>query len=274
MPAELTIRILVDNQAPDSLLAEHGFSLWLQADGHTIILDAGQEALLENATRLGLDLTQADSLVLSHGHYDHSGGISDLLAIAKGLVVYTHPAAFLPRYKVTSDASRSIRVAAANLAALNALPEERLRLVRQPLWLSERIGLSGEIPRTNPVETPGGPFFLDPDGRHADAIDDDMALWIKTQKGLVVAVGCCHAGLINTLSWIREITGEERVHAVVGGLHLLNAEEERLAWTIAQLKKMAVGNLVPCHCTGATACQWLARELPCRPGHAGLLLNF
>ncbi|HSL40521.1 MAG TPA: MBL fold metallo-hydrolase [Desulforhopalus sp.] len=272
--AELTLRIVVDNQTAPGLLAEHGFSLMLTADDHTLLLDTGQDkALRHNAAALGISLAAVNSLVLSHGHYDHSGGICDLLQASRRLQVYYHPAAFLPRYSVREDQARSIRITLPNRIALNALPEERLHPVHHPVLLTERIGITGEIPRRNPLETTGGPFFLDEAGVRPDPIEDDMAVWVKTSLGLVVAVGCCHAGIINTLTWIKELTGEEKIHTVIGGLHLLNADEERLTWTVNELEKLAITNLIPCHCAGDTAMRRLAERFDCRNGYAGMSLH-
>ena len=128
-------------------------------------------------------------------------------------------------------------------------------------FLTDAIGLTGPIPRRTPYEDTGGPFFLDPDLRHPDPIEDDLALWIRTYEGLVVCVGCCHAGLINTLDHIRRLSGVSRIRAVIGGFHLVNADTQRLAQTVNVLADREVDRVVPCHCTGDPAIRALENAL-------------
>jgi 7,8-dihydropterin-6-yl-methyl-4-(beta-D-ribofuranosyl)aminobenzene 5'-phosphate synthase len=119
--------------------------------------------------------------------------------------------------------------------------------------LSSTIGLTGPIPRQTTFEDTGGAFFLDPEARHADPIEDDLALWIKTDQGLVVCVGCCHAGIINTLTHVRRLSGVAQIRAIIGGLHLLNADDRRLNHTLSAMQTIPIETVIPCHCTGDRA---------------------
>ena len=119
--------------------------------------------------------------------------------------------------------------------------------------LSDDVGLTGYIPRKTDFETTGGPFFSDPAGKRPDPIDDDMALFVRTTQGLVVVTGCCHAGVVNTLAYIRHLNQNMHIHAVIGGFHLTAAAPQRLARTMEALQAFDIGLLVPCHCTGETA---------------------
>jgi 7,8-dihydropterin-6-yl-methyl-4-(beta-D-ribofuranosyl)aminobenzene 5'-phosphate synthase len=149
--------------------------------------------------------------------------------------------------------SQSIQIPQESAAVIRGLPSHRLHWIRQPTLLSEEIGLTGPIPRETDYEDTGGPFYLDPDGRHTDTIDDDLALWIRSDNGLVVCVGCSHAGLINTLHHIRRLNNGMRVRAIIGGFHLINAGRERLDRTVAALRLIEPDTVVPSHCTGEPA---------------------
>lgn len=250
----IAITILVDNQAGPGLTTEHGFSLWIEADGHHILFDTGQgPALPVNAGTLGVDLRQTDMVVLSHGHYDHTGGIPHVLQVAPNAHVYCHPGVVQPRYSLRNGSPKPAHMPSEAMAALDRLPEKNLHWTSEAVRLSENIGLTGPIPRQTTFEDTGGAFFLDPEARHADPIEDDLALWIRTDQGLVVCVGCCHAGIINTLTHVRRLSGVAPIRAVIGGLHLLNADRRRLNHTLAAMQTMPIETVIPCHCTGDRA---------------------
>ncbi len=267
------IVILVDNTAGPGLVTEHGLSMWIEFNGRRILFDTGQgQALVPNAATLGVDLSLADDIVLSHGHYDHTGGLAAALRYAPKARLHCHPGATTPRYAIRNGTAKPIQMPRESMAALDRLPGGRLDWVQGPVLLGERIGLTGPIARTHAFEDPGGPFFLDPEGKRPDAIDDDLALWIGTDQGVIACVGCCHAGLLNTLDQIRQVAGDERIRAIIGGLHLLQASPERLDRTIDALKRSLPELIIPCHCTGDSATAALRAGLGSRvtPGSAGM----
>ncbi len=273
----MKITILVDNQAAGGLVAEHGLSLWIEAEGKRILFDTGQGAALErNAGMLGVDLGRTDILVLSHGHYDHTGGIPCVLRRAPLAMVYCHSGAVQPRYSISQGRARPIHMPQPAMAAIDKLPWKHLSWVQQPVWLSENVGIVAPIARETDYEDSGGPFYLDPEGRRPDPIEDDLALWIKTRSGLVVCVGCCHAGLVNTLNHVRNINFGMNIRAVIGGFHLLNATRQRLGRTIAALRSIKPETLIPCHCTGASAVSalQLAMGEQASPGASGKTYHF
>lgn len=274
---ELCIRIVVDNQATDGLVEEHGFAVWIEADGHTVLFDTGQGAALRaNLASLGCDPGAIGAVVLSHGHYDHSGALARILPLVPNAHVYCHAGAFAARYSMRpGEAPRAIAVAAADREVVLALPSTRRHRVDEPCRLIPGVHLTGPIPRVHPLEDTGGPFYLDPDGRQADPLDDDLALWIETGEGLIILTGCCHAGLINTVEHVRAVSGIARVRGIIGGLHLLNASGERLAATCAALRGWHPDFVIPCHCTGDGAVAALRAELGERiiPGRAGCELR-
>lgn len=276
--SQVRITVLLENRARDGLLSEHGVSFWIEADGMKLLLDTGQsDAFARNAEALGINLEDADALILSHGHSDHSGGLAAVLPKMKSPIVYLHPAALLERYSIREGIAKPIGIPPAASAALDDLPVPGCHWVRQPVRLTPRIGLTGPIPRETVYEDTGGPFFLDTDGTQPDPIDDDMSLWIETEGGLVVCTGCCHAGLINTLDWIRDQRPGLPVRSVIGGLHLAVASEDRMRRTIDALRAMDVQQLVPMHCTGETAVARLRQELGERvvlKGMSGAVFTF
>jgi 7,8-dihydropterin-6-yl-methyl-4-(beta-D-ribofuranosyl)aminobenzene 5'-phosphate synthase len=256
MIEHLRLTVLVENQAaaPD-LRAEHGLALWLEADEHRILLDTGAgTALLHNAARLGIDVITATALVLSHGHNDHSGAITKVLALRPDLPCYLHPAAMQPRYSRRSGQPRSIGMPSGTAKRIR---QSRCHISANRQTLDPDIWLSGEIPRA-PGEGAADPALcLDRDGRHPDPLRDDQALVIRTRSGLVVVTGCCHAGIEPTLRQIRQQDPDTAFAAVIGGLHLKASYQPRIAAAIASLQAYQVRQVLAGHCTGTAAEQAL-----------------
>ena len=272
----VSVTVLSDNRTAYGLEAEHGFSLWIETAGHKILFDTGRgEAMLKNAEALGIDLGLADCVVLSHGHYDHTGNVSNVLARAGHARLYLHPDAMQARYSI-HDAPKPIGMPEEVKMAVRALPDSRRCWVSTPWALEVGVLLTGPVQRVTEYEDTGGPFFLDAEGKHADMIPDELSFWVQTREGLVVCLGCCHAGVINTLRYCTGLAGESRVVAVIGGMHLLHATEARLERTAEALKEYAIPCVIPCHCTGDAACAYLAERLgsPVQPGYAGMKVSF
>jgi len=267
------ITILVDNKAENGLATEHGFAAWIEADGRNILFDTGQSTALEyNCLQLGFDCAAADSLILSHGHYDHTGGVPGVLKRNSAVQVYFHPAAMADRYSLRPDSPpKNIAMPHAARDSLKQLPAGRVTLVEKPCRLSPSIGITGTIPRHHPAEHPDSLLYLDPDGRTPDPVVDDMALWIISAHGLVIITGCCHAGLINTINYIRRVSGIDIVYAVIGGFHLKNASRKRIACTCRALQEWNPVKVIPCHCTGEEAITQMQNETDIHiiPGYAG-----
>lgn len=271
------ITILVDNYAGDGLAAEHGLSLWIETGDSCILFDTGQGgALLPNAEKLGIDLSRTDSLVLSHGHYDHTGGVSRVSRTAPEMEVYCHPVAAVPRYGMRSGEAKPLGMTCESLWALDRLPSQRMHWIPDGTELSPGVGLTGYIPRETRYEDTGGAFFLDPELSRPDPINDDLALWINTPEGVIVCVGCCHAGLVNTLNRAVLQSGASVLRAVIGGFHLLNADDRRLESTIRALQALSPELIVPCHCTGSRAVKTLENTFGAKmtAGFSGITFEF
>jgi 7,8-dihydropterin-6-yl-methyl-4-(beta-D-ribofuranosyl)aminobenzene 5'-phosphate synthase len=274
----MKITVLVDNNAGDGLAAEHGLSLWIEEGHRRFLFDTGQgSALRENAARLGIKVGQAGALILSHGHHDHTGGAPFVAQNNPSLRVYCHPCILLPCYRIQANrAAKRIQMPDDTKRWLEKIPEEQICWTGHPTLLSPTIGVTGYIPRETPYEDTGGPFFFDPEGRAANPIEDDQAMWINSPHGLIVIAGCCHAGIVNTLRHVQRISRTFRIRAIIGGFHLLHAAEDRLQRTMAALQSIMPDLIVPCHCTGERAIQELKDKFSNRVlvGCTGMQLDF
>ncbi len=246
----LTISQLVENTAGGpGLLAEHGVAFFIEADDHRLLFDTGQGlALRHNVEQLAIPMELADAIILSHGHYDHAGGLADALDMIGPVDLYLHPQALTAKF---NRSGRDIGVLT-DVDSLTLLTREIID-TRKPTEIFPGIQVTGEIPRIHQIEDTGGPFYQDAERSRPDDLPDDQALFIETPKGLVVLLGCGHSGVINTLEYIQELTDKKPIHAVLGGMHLLRATPERLSFTGDQLHEMAIDYLAPNHCTGLDA---------------------
>lgn len=257
MNSEIKLTTLCENRSPRAgLLGEHGLSVLLEAGGRRILFDTGAGATLKgNAKALGLDLGSIDAVFLSHGHYDHTGGLEVVLTARSGaaLPVYAHPHIFGEKYISQEGKEPRYIGLPRRRAELEALGAE-FRLGREPLNLGPGISSTGEIPRSPGRKAPGPLFLLKEGGRFLeDPLHDDQALLVESSAGLIVLLGCAHAGLIETLDHILAITGGDGIYAVLGGTHLLHTPEKLLNAVLSDLKRFNLKMIAPCHCTGIRA---------------------
>jgi 7,8-dihydropterin-6-yl-methyl-4-(beta-D-ribofuranosyl)aminobenzene 5'-phosphate synthase len=278
MTETLAVTTLIENSVhARGLRAEHGLAFHVQAGERCLLFDTGQsDLLLTNATVLGLDLSRVEAIVLSHGHYDHTGGLAEVRSIAPNARLLLHPAAVEPKFSANADGPA--RAVGLTDAALQAVREAGAAVTwtRQPTEVLPGVFATGEIPRETAFEDTGGRFYLDAAGTQPDPLVDDQALFCDTAEGLVVIFGCAHAGVVNTLRHIRRLTDNRPIHTLIGGLHLLVASAGRMDATIAALREFDIARLLPVHCTGfaAAACLWAEFPGRCVPGGVGTRLVF
>ena len=264
---------LKEGQIRNSVLAEHGFSavvrITLNGQTRSLLFDFGfsEDGAAYNAKALGVDMREIEAVALSHGHSDHLGGFYKLLEMIgrKDIELVLHPAAFkrlrylkmplgqkvyFPEFTRQAAARAGVRIVESR--------EPRLLLDGAALFL-------GEIPRKTDFEQ-GMPnaYHHDQGEEEKDLLEDDTSLVMNLKgKGLIVLSGCAHAGIVNTVSYAKEVTGADRVHAIMGGFHLSGPVFAPIVGrTTDELKKFDPAYIVPTHCTGRKAVMHIEREMP------------
>ncbi|MDD5591305.1 MAG: MBL fold metallo-hydrolase [Dehalococcoidales bacterium] len=260
---EIQITTLSENTAgPGNFLGEWGLSILVEAEGLKLLLDCGQSiSAVHNADIFGIDLGKIDKVILSHGHYDHTGGLRPVLArMKKRIEIIAHPDVWAAKYarrQGRADRYIGIPYRRNEMESLGACFKEE----KGPTRITDTIITSGEIPMVTDFEgIPPDLQVKTPGGFQPDQLLDDQAMILQTGAGLVVILGCAHRGIINTLYHAQQLTGVKKIHAVLGGCHLSNAPRERVQLTVNALKEMGVERLGVCHCTGLPAAGIMAQE--------------
>jgi 7,8-dihydropterin-6-yl-methyl-4-(beta-D-ribofuranosyl)aminobenzene 5'-phosphate synthase len=243
---------------PDGGIGEWGFAALVEADGQRWLVDTGArpETVLRNADELGVDLSGVTDLVLTHNHADHVGGLVTLrreLARANPRALsraHVGRGIFLRRLTPEGrDANGLLTVKAAYEGLGGAFVEHA-----GPVRLAPGVWLTGPVPRGHPERNWTGSLRLQtPEGAVEDTVPEDTSLVVDTPRGLVLVSGCGHAGIVNTVEYARRIVRPARVHAAIGGFHLLAAGDEHLAWTAGRLREAGLDHLLGAHCTGVEA---------------------
>ena len=253
----LKIQILSTMLADDGI-GEWGFGAMVEVDGHRILFDTGARpgTVLQNARELKADLAQVPEVVLSHNHGDHTGGLlalrQDVAARAPSALARVHVGRGLFWSRPRADggeANLPLKTRADYAAAgLTFVEHDGPKQIRPGVWLT------GPVPRVHPERNWSNTGKVHtPEGLVEDTIPEDQSLVFDTDQGLVILAGCGHAGIVNTVDYARKVVRAAPIHAIVGGLHLLALDDERLAWTADQLKANGLGHLVGAHCTGIEA---------------------
>ena len=275
--------LIEDSKSPAKphLKSKHGLSFFIKAkigdDEVTTLMDTGAspEALLHNVDAMGVNLEDVDVIALSHGHYDHTGGLLEALKrMKKRVPVIGHPTVFGPKLSLTPH----LRLIGApfivsDVESAGGVP----LLATDPVKIADGITTTGEVPRITAFESVRDFWNVHNTKFVEDKMLDDQSLVIDVEgKGLVVVSGCAHAGIINTIKYAQKITGNSRVYAVLGGFHLGNAENERIQATVDELEKLDPKFVGPCHCTGKKAVKKISEAFGdhCQPLHTGDIIEF
>lgn len=253
----------------------HGLSFFIQTrvgdSRYEILYDTGPsgELLLHNLKALNLDISSIDAIVMSHGHWDHFGGLLDILRKVgrKDVLIYLHPKMLNPRRTVNqSDEGKKINKfpLVPTLGEIEASGGKPILTADPVLLAGKTILRTGEIPRLTEYETgfPNHQMLVDDMWIDDSMVIDDNCLGIRTSSGIVIVTGCAHSGAVNSVKEIIRLTGEEDVRAIIGGFHLMGKRNiSQIKKTISGLKEFNPSMIVPCHCTGAPAQHFMAHEL-------------
>lgn len=259
----MTLTILTENCAGGQCLAEHGLSYLIEHEGETILFDTGHsDVFLHNAKLLGIDLENSiDTVVLSHGHWDHGDG----LIFLKDKKLITHPLAFMKRYRRMNDTYLGL-----NMTKEEAKQRYNLTTSETPLEVKPNIFFLGQIPRLNSFEGKQT-MFIDAN-KEPDFILDDSGLVLIDGDEIVVVTGCAHSGVCNMVDYAMQVSGKTKVRTVIGGFHL-KKDDELTSQTIAYLLKIGVKNIYPSHCTELEAVGAFQKHFSIRQLKTGLTIN-
>ena len=262
-----------DTGVPDALVAEPGFSalVRVEKDGreHTLLFDTGvsPNGMVENMRRLGIDPGEIEVIVLSHGHWDHVTGMEGLVRTLgrTRLPVMIHPE-FWNRRRISFPGLDPAELPATSRTALDDMGFSIVEEAQPSFLLDRAVLITGEVDRTVPFEVGfrGHEAFRDGTWQPDPLILDDQALVVRVRdRGLVVLTGCGHAGIVNTVRYVRRLTGGDAVAAVVGGFHLSGPMFEPIIEpTVEAFAELAPALLAPAHCTGWKAVYRLAARFP------------
>jgi len=260
-PKKWRITILVNNTVPEGpFIAEHGLSMVIadlsRSDGKFILFDAGQrpDTILRNSQQAGVDWSKLDSIILSHAHYDHTGGLPGILSMVHHPVsIIGHPETFLRRVNdipFRRDIGTSFSKTVLLKSNINYVES------KEAYHLLDNLILTGEIPRCYAFESESLRGLLKEETGEfvQDIVADDKSLIIREPgRGFYLICGCCHAGMMNTIRHASDISGEDKLLGIMGGFHLNVFHDETLTTAVQELEKWNPPLIVPLHCSGMTA---------------------
>ncbi len=255
----MKITVLTDDKAKKrGFVAEHGLSLFIEYKDYNILFDTGQsDVYIRNAKALQIDLNKTDYIVLSHGHYDHCGGISSLPNLKKNPKIYLQKSATEQKYAINPD-EKTYREIGISWSA----DDYYINFIDGNMKICEDIDLLGRIPSTVGFEEiPKGFYIKNGNEMSADMLTDEQMLVFDTNKGLIVFLGCSHPGIISCLHYALKQFPGKKIDTVVAGMHLDNINPLRLQLTVQYLINLGIRKVCPLHCTGIEAISEMKKYL-------------
>lgn len=261
MIGKLKITTLVDNHAliGSKYWAEHGLSFLIEADGEKILFDTGQtgEVIAHNLERFNEDLSDLKHVVLSHGHYDHTGGLEEIAKRTDNTTVYAHPDIFYDKYVKRDKKYKPIGIPFEEDELKNSF---KFNLKKKGAEIIGSVRTTGQIPRITKFEGVPKRFYIKKNNRYInDDISDDQALVLSTRNGIMVILGCTHSGIVNTLYHIKKITGKKDIFGLIGGIHLWSAKEGQLQKTAKVIKEFKPRFIGLSHCSGINTFNYFSK---------------
>lgn len=259
----MKVYVLTDNHAGSSTMAEHGLSYLIETNGTKILFDAGQSPLfINNADRMGVDLSGVDVKVMSHGHFDHGDGFKHFT----GGELYCHPGCFVKRYRKTDKSYIGLDQTYEIFKR-----QFNLHLSQGQVEIGKGVFFLGEIPRKTEFESTTTSFELENGG--PDFVNDDSGIAVVKPDGLFVITGCGHAGLVNTIQHAMHVTGVKKIVGVMGGFHLKTINKQTKS-TLAFLKKIKPMYVYPSHCTELPVLKEFYNEFGFEQVKTGMIMDF
>ena len=278
----MKLTVLVDNNTliDRYFYGEPGVSYFIEDEGKRILFDVGySDVFIKNAQKMNINLLNIDFLALSHGHLDHTWGLDPLIRLYteaiieninhKNPLLVAHPLTFLTKKSDSLDEIGSI------ISEDKLSKHFKLKLSKDPVWLTEKIVFLGEIERKNDFEAkmPIGKIVKDDFG-YDDYLMDDSALVYKSSRGLIVITSCSHAGICNIAEYAKKICKDDKIIDIIGGFHLLNPSKEQLQGTLEYMKKLEPDEVHACHCTDLNSKIALSKVINLREVGVGLKLEY
>jgi 7,8-dihydropterin-6-yl-methyl-4-(beta-D-ribofuranosyl)aminobenzene 5'-phosphate synthase len=261
---DLKITTLIeDNPSVNTkLYNEHGLSLYIEIDGMNLLFDTGKSGnFIRNAEILNIDLNKLDYVMISHGHYDHSGGFRKLVEeISKSYKLIVGEGFFNNKYGIIERDTYKHLGNSFNKEYINE-NNIAIKYIKQDIYyITENIMVFTNFKRNNDFELPNKRFQIKQDEKYIlDDFFDEIVLVLKSKSGLFVVVGCSHVGIVNILETIIKRTGLP-IYGIIGGTHLIEADEQRLNKTIDFLKEKYIQIIGVSHCTGEKAAGEIKRQ--------------
>ncbi len=262
---EMRITILCENTVGRRVgSGEHGFSAFIETTRGNYLFDTGSgHSVVANSLVLDKDLRSIKKIFLSHGHYDHTGGLPEVLKLKGEVDVHGHPHIFLDRISVLKEKDKEIKRFVGIRYKRNYLESLGARFLFNSDFIEIENGmfLTGEVPRQTPFEKPDSKLFMEIGGKISqDIFPDDQSLILESKKGLILILGCAHSGMINIIQHVIHHRKKENFHAILGGTHLDFLTPEQLEASIHYLKSIAFESIGVSHCTGMKAAFRLQQE--------------